>query len=73
MKKEIISYKKRKILVYVEPSKENLYKQIVKRAEADCKICHDKKGLIDHIVNSLNRNGFKTIDLDSIEERKVSV
>ena len=71
MKKILLVHKKEQFLVYVMPRKENTFERVLDRAIEDCKLANDKKGLLEHITKSLQRNGFKVLDLSDLEVRKV--
>lgn len=71
MEKILIKYGKHETLVYVIPRKYELFEQVFERAKNDCIKCGDKKGMLEHIEKSLNRNGFKTLNLDSVKTIKL--
>lgn len=71
MKKILITHKKEKFLVYVLPRKQDTFERVLDRAIEDCKVANDKKGLLEHITKSLQRNGFKVVDLSELEVRKI--
>ena len=71
MKKILLVHRREQYLVYIMPRKQDTFEAVLERAIKDCKQAHDRKGLTDHIVKSLQRNGFKVVDLRDIEVRKV--
>ena len=71
MKKILLVHKKEQLLVYVMPKKQETFEFVLKRAVNDCEIAHDERGFAEHITKSLQRNGFKVLDLSDIEVRKI--
>lgn len=71
MKKVLITYKKQMLLAYVMPKHDDQFNEIVDKAVKECKVANDKNGLMLHVNNSLNRHGYKTLDLNNIEVKKL--
>lgn len=71
MKKVLLTYKKQKLLVYVLPKHDDQFNEVVNKAVKECKTACDYKGLMAHVNNSLNRQGYKTLDLDDVEVKKL--
>lgn len=71
MKKILLTHRKEHYLVYIMPRKEETFEAVLEKAIKECKIANDKKGLTEHVVKSLQRNGFKVLDLSDLEVRKI--
>jgi len=71
MTKILLVHRKEQYLVYVMPRKQETFEAVLEKAIKECKVCGDKKGLTEHIVKSLQRNGFKVLDMNDIEVRKI--
>ena len=71
MKKILLVHKKEQLLVYVLPRKQDTFEFVLKRAVSDCETAGDKKGFVEHITKSLQRNGFKVLDLSDVEVKKI--
>ena len=71
MTKILLTHKKERLLVYVLPKKQDTFEIVLSNAVKDCKTAHDEKGLTDHVAKCLQRNGFKILRLNDLEERKI--
>lgn len=71
MEKVLIAHKKEQVIAYVLPRHRKDFDILVKQSVRECKQCGDKKGLMNHIVNQLNRYGYKTLNLKEIERIRV--